>query len=74
MLSASITKNGATNSALIGKNIECKVTLGSNEEAKIVLDCTAKDLENVVEESVAKNSWTISGKNIHTLRHHQLKI
>ena len=40
--------------------------MGSNEEAKIVLDCTAKDLENVVEESVAKNSWTISGKNIHT--------
>ena len=66
VLSASITKNGATNSALIGKNVECKVTLGSNEEAQIVLDCTAKDLENATQEAITRNSWTISGKNLHT--------
>lgn len=66
VLSASITKNGATNSALIGKNVECKVTLGSNEEVQIVLDCTAKDLENATQEAITRNSWTISGKNLHT--------
>lgn len=67
-IGATVVKNGVSNSALVGKDIQFNVTLGAGEEAKIVLDCNVQNLDDITQEAYTANQWTISGNNIATVQ------
>lgn len=58
------TKNNDTYAGHVGKNASIIVKLEPGETAKVVMDCTAQNLPNSVEEKFTGNSWNISGTNL----------
>jgi len=64
---ATVIKNGISNTALVGKNINFTINLGPNEEAKIVLECNAQNLDDTTEERISSSSWNIRGENISSI-------
>ncbi len=68
VVGANVIKNGVANNALIGKDISFNVTLNSNEEAQIVLECVVNNLDDVNDDVVTSNNWVISGKDVDTVR------
>ncbi len=68
VIGANVIKGENAYNATLGKNINFNVTLGSNEEAQVVLECVANNITGDTEEIVASNSWIVSGKNIDAFR------
>ena len=57
-------KNNNVYAGHVGKNASVIVKLEPGETAKVVMDCTAHNLPNSVDEKFTGNSWTISGTNL----------
>ena len=67
-VSASVTKNGVSNNTLLGNVIDFNVNLLSNEEAQVILECSARNLDDTTQERVSANNWIISGNHIDTFK------
>ena len=62
--SVECNKEGYVFSALSSENPTLTLNLGVGETAEVVLNCTAQNLSNVVDETLAENKWNIGGTNL----------
>ena len=67
VVGANVVKDSSSTSAIPQNNVDLKVTLESNESARVLLNCVVNNLDDINNNVLTQNSWTISGDGMDTV-------